>query len=165
MATFAGIRNGRAVYECRAHAGAKCNVDEKLRPAAEAAARRHGVPPGLYVALITQESCWNPKAISPKGAIGLAQLMPGTAADLGVNPHQIEENLDGGGRYLKRQFLKFGSWRLALAAYNAGPGAVSKYAGIPPYAETQEYVSVILANVERFDSALKTSKIIPDGES
>ncbi|SMY07500.1 lytic transglycosylase domain-containing protein [Flavimaricola marinus] len=107
------------------------------------AARRHGVPEDLFLRLIQQESGWNANAVSHKGALGLAQLMPGTAALLGVNPREPSQNLDGGARYLRQQFNQFGDWRLALAAYNAGPGAVQQHGGIPPYRETQNYVRVI----------------------
>ncbi|MEM6577546.1 MAG: lytic transglycosylase domain-containing protein [Pseudomonadota bacterium] len=111
---------------------------------ARSAALRHGIPVELFLRLVQQESAWNPRAVSHKGAIGLAQLMPGTAAYLGVNPHDPSENLNGGARYLAEQYRDFGSWRLALAAYNAGPAAVKKHNGIPPYRETQNYVRVIL---------------------
>ncbi|MEM7615592.1 MAG: lytic transglycosylase domain-containing protein [Pseudomonadota bacterium] len=111
---------------------------------ARLAARRHGIPVGMFMALVTQESNWDPQAVSHKGAIGLAQLMPGTARLLGVNPRDPEENLDGGARYLALQYAKFRSWRLALAAYNAGPGAVERYNGVPPFQETQNYVTTIL---------------------
>lgn len=114
------------------------------KPMAEAAARRHGVPVDLFNRLVQQESNWNPKAKSHAGAIGLAQLMPFTARTLGVDPHDPKENLEGGARYLKQQYTKFRSWRLALAAYNAGPAAVEKYNGVPPYKETTNYVKVIL---------------------
>ncbi|EDZ46623.1 lytic transglycosylase domain-containing protein [Leisingera daeponensis] len=107
------------------------------------AARQHGVPEDLFLRLVQQESNWNPNAKSHKGALGLAQLMPATARALGVNPEVPRQNLDGGARYLARQFRKFGSWRLALAAYNAGPDAVVKYGGVPPYKETQNYVKKI----------------------
>ena len=110
---------------------------------AKEAARRHNVPEELFARLVQQESGWNPRAKSHKGALGLAQLMPDTARALGVDPHDPKENLDGGARYLARQFREFGSWRLALAAYNAGPDAVKKYGGVPPYAETKNYVLVI----------------------
>jgi len=104
---------------------------------------RHGIPADLFLRLVQQESGWNPAARSHKGALGLAQLMPETARILRVDPTDPYENLDGGARYLKRQYQAFGSWNLALAAYNAGPGAVKKYGGIPPYAETKNYVKVI----------------------
>ena len=110
---------------------------------ARGAARRHGVPEDLFLRLVRQESGWHSLAVSPKGAIGLAQLMPDTARHLGVDPTDPQQNLEGGARYLKRQYDRFGSWPLALAAYNAGPEAVAQYGGIPPYAETQGYVQAI----------------------
>lgn len=110
---------------------------------AREAARRHGVPEDLFLRLVQQESGWNPRAESHKGAYGLAQLMPATARTLGVDYKDPKQNLEGGARYLKQQYAKFGSWRLALAAYNAGPGAVTKYGGVPPYKETRNYVKVI----------------------
>jgi soluble lytic murein transglycosylase-like protein len=111
---------------------------------AKAAARKHGVPEDLFLRLVQQESGWNPGAVSVKGATGLAQLMPGTAEVLGVDINDPEANLEGGARYLRMMYDKFGSWRLALAAYNAGPGAVEQHDGIPPYAETENYVKAIL---------------------
>lgn len=110
---------------------------------AKDAARRHGVPEDLFARLVQQESAWKPKALSHKGAIGLAQLMPATARKLGVDPDDPYQNLDGGAKYLKQQYDAFGSWRLALAAYNAGPEAVRKYGGVPPYKETTNYVKKI----------------------
>lgn len=110
---------------------------------ARSVATRHGVPTDMFLRLVQQESGWNPKARSHKGAIGLAQLMPETAARLGVNPHDPYQNLEGGARYLAQQYRTFRSWRLALAAYNAGPKAVEKYGGVPPYKETTNYVKVI----------------------
>lgn len=110
---------------------------------ARVAAQKHGVPEDLFLRLVHQESRFNPNAKSHKGAIGLAQLMPGTAAALGVDPNDPQQNLEGGARYLKLQYRKFGDWRLALAAYNAGPGAVEKHNGVPPYQETKNYVKVI----------------------
>lgn len=107
------------------------------------AARQHNVPEDLFLRLVQQESGWNAGAVSPKGAIGLAQLMPGTADLLGVDPTDPQQNLEGGARYLRQQFNTFGTWPLALAAYNAGPQAVADNGGIPPYAETQNYVEVI----------------------
>ncbi|HEV8033244.1 lytic transglycosylase domain-containing protein [Yoonia sp.] len=110
---------------------------------AQVAATRHGIPVGLFLRLVAQESGWNPTARSVKGALGLAQLMPETARALGVDPLDPAQNLEGGARYLRAQYEAFGSWPLALAAYNAGPGAVERYRGIPPFAETQNYVQVI----------------------
>ena len=110
---------------------------------ARSAASRYGIPSGLFLRLVQQESGWNPRAVSPKGAIGLAQLMPQTARVLGVDPHDPAENLEGGARYLRQQYDRFGNWRLALAAYNAGPEAVERHGGVPPYRETRNYVRVI----------------------
>lgn len=110
---------------------------------AKAAASRHGVPEDLFLRLVQQESGWNPGAVSPKGATGLAQLMPGTAQLLGVNANDPLENLEGGARYLRMMYDRFGNWRLALAAYNAGPEAVDKAGGVPNYQETMNYVKII----------------------
>lgn len=119
------------------------NYKGAFLPMAREAATRHGIPVDLFLRLVQQESGWNPKALSHKGAIGLAQLMPQTARVLRVDPADPAQNLEGGARYLKMQYRSFGSWELALAAYNAGPGAVKKYGGIPPYKETRHYVKVI----------------------
>jgi soluble lytic murein transglycosylase-like protein len=110
---------------------------------AKAAAARHGVPEDLFLRLVQQESGWNPGAVSPKGATGLAQLMPDTAAHLGVDINDPIQNLEGGARYLRMMYDRFGTWKLALAAYNAGPIAVDQHDGIPPYQETVAYVSAI----------------------
>ena len=104
----------------------------------------YGLPKGLVHAVIHQESRGRVDAVSIKGALGLMQLMPGTAAQLGVNPYDPEQNVRGGALYLRQQIDRFGSIPLALAAYNAGPGAVLRYGGIPPYRETQNYVSTIM---------------------
>ena len=111
---------------------------------ARGAARKYNVPENIFLRLVDQESRWNIRAVSAKGARGLAQLMPDTARLLKVNPDNPSENLDGGARYLAQQYARFRSWRLALAAYNAGPGAVEKYGDVPPFAETQDYVRIIL---------------------
>lgn len=118
----------------------------------QAAARKHGVDPALLAALVRQESNFNPNARSPAGAIGLTQLMPGTAASLGVtDPTDPVQALDGGAKYLRQQLDRFGGdERLALAAYNAGPGAVQRFGGVPPYAETQNYVKKVLAYAQEY---------------
>jgi soluble lytic murein transglycosylase-like protein len=112
-----------------------------------AAARKHGIDPALLAGLVRQESNFNPTAGSPAGARGLTQLMPGTAAGLGVSDvTDPVQALDGGARYLKQQLDAFGGdVTKALAAYNAGPGAVQRYGGVPPYAETQGYVQKVQA--------------------
>ena len=113
---------------------------------AREAARRHGIPEDLFLRLVQQESGWNANARSHKGAMGLAQLMPATARYLRVDPNDPRDNLEGGARYLAEQYRTFGSWRLALAAYNAGPEAVRKHNGVPPFRETRNYVRIILGS-------------------
>jgi soluble lytic murein transglycosylase-like protein len=112
----------------------------------DAAATKYGVDPALLRGLIRQESNFNPNATSPAGARGLTQLMPGTAAALGVDPSVPAQAIEGGAKYLRRQLDAFGGDPAkALAAYNAGPGAVQRYGGVPPFAETQNYVRKVLA--------------------
>ena len=111
---------------------------------AKSAARKHGVPEDLFLRLVQQESGWNHLAVSTKGATGLAQLMPGTAALLNVDINDPAENLDGGAKYLRRMYDRFGTWKLALAAYNAGPEAVDAANGVPAFQETETYVSAII---------------------
>ena len=110
-------------------------------------AARHGLDPALVSAVIMQESGGNPQAVSPAGARGLMQLMPSTADSLGIaDCFDPEQNVEGGTRYLRRMLEQFGGdEKLALAAYNAGPGAVSRYGGTPPYRETRAYIQRVLA--------------------
>ena len=128
--------------------------DRNLRPEIAAAAERHGVNPDLFTALVWTESAFRPDAISPAGAIGLAQLMPGTAAGLGVDPYDPLQNLDGGARYLREQLDRFGQVELGLAAYNAGPARVADAGGIPNIAETRSYVELVL---DRFQQLMRES--------
>jgi len=121
-------------------------------------AERLQVPLELAVAILHQESVGREDALSPKGAYGYMQLMPDTARELGVDMSDPLQNITGGLTYLRRQMNAFGSLPLALAAYNAGPGAVSEYGGIPPYAETQDYVKKILGRVGLDENAAPVSQ-------
>ena len=120
-----------------------------FRYASDRAVARAGMSATEWVTLfrsnIQIESAFNPNARSHVGAIGLGQLMPGTAADLGVDPHNMHQNLDGSARYLLAMLRQFGTRELALAAYNAGPDAVERHGGIPPYRETQGHVRKVMA--------------------
>ncbi len=109
------------------------------------AATANGIPPQLLAALLHQESGFNPHAVSGAGAIGIAQFMPGTAAGLGIDPSNPQQAINGAAQLIGRYTRQFGSYADALAAYNAGPGAVQRYGGVPPYGETQAYVANILA--------------------
>ena len=125
----------------------------------QAAAAKYGLDPALLKGLIRQESNFNPNAGSPAGAQGLTQLMPGTASSLGVtDPHDPQQAIDGGAKYLKQQLDAFGGdVQKALAAYNAGPGAVKRYGGIPPYAETQNYVRKVMAYADEYRGSMTTA--------
>lgn len=115
------------------------------------AALTHGVPAALVKAVIAAESSFDARAVSPKGAMGLMQLMPGTAADLGVRePFRAADNVQGGTRYLRTLHDRYGDWTRTLAAYNAGPTAVDRHRGVPPYRETREYVERVLSYYRRF---------------
>jgi soluble lytic murein transglycosylase-like protein len=121
----------------------------------DAAAASNGIDPALLKGLVSQESGFDPNARSGAGALGLTQLMPGTAASLGVtNPLDPAQSLQGGAKYLRQQLDRFGGdERLALAAYNAGPGAVARYGGVPPYSETQNYVNSVMAKAAAYRGA------------
>ncbi len=121
-------------------------------------AQRWRIDPKVLVAIVTVESQWNTGAISPAGAIGLGQLMPGTAATLRVNPHNPAQNLSGAARYLSGLLSRFGNYRLAFAAYNAGPRAVENYGGVPPYAETQNYVVRVMSQFKHLVATVHVPK-------
>ena len=109
------------------------------------AAQKYGVDPKLVSAVAEVESGFNPSAVSSAGAVGIMQLMPDTAASLGVNPYDVQQNIEGGTQYLRQLMDAFpGDLRRAVAAYNAGPQAVRDYGGVPPYGETQAYVDSVL---------------------
>jgi hypothetical protein len=114
------------------------------------AASRYGVDASLLAAMANQESGFDSQAVSPAGAQGLMQFMPATAKGLGVNPLDPNSAIDGAARYLSSLTKQFGSTDLALAAYNAGPGTVSRYGGIPPYTETQNYVRSVMSKAEAY---------------
>jgi soluble lytic murein transglycosylase-like protein len=118
----------------------------------DAAAASNGIDPALLKGLVSQESGFDPNARSGAGALGLTQLMPGTAAGLGVtNPLDPVQSLQGGAKYLRQQLDRFGGdEKLALAAYNAGPGAVARFGGVPPYSETQNYVTSVLSKAASY---------------
>jgi peptidoglycan DL-endopeptidase CwlO len=114
------------------------------------AASRYGVDPSVLAAMASQESSFNASAVSPAGAQGLMQFMPATAKGLGVNALDPNSAIDGAARYLSQLTKQFGSTELGLAAYNAGPGTVSRYGGIPPYSETQNYVRSVMSKAEAY---------------
>ena len=148
LLTNPSTRVNANIYTVQAGSGTeKITTKEQIKNLVSRVARKHGVDEKLVNAVIKQESGFNPNAKSRVGALGLMQLMPATAKGLGVtNPLDPEENVEGGVKYLKSMLNKYnGNIILALAAYNAGPGAVDKYDGVPPYKETQNYVRSILA--------------------
>lgn len=117
---------------------------------ADAAAEKYGLPKSLVRSIMAAESGFRPEAVSKKGAIGLMQLMPGTAKTLGADPADLRQNVDAGARYLRDLLEKYnyGLYH-ALAAYNAGPGTVDKYHGVPPYAETLTYIQRVLRDFKQ----------------
>lgn len=135
----------------------KALQDTATRYGGHPALRRAGLSVSDWLALfqanIEVESAYRPTALSSVGAIGLGQLMPGTAAELGVDPHDVTQNLDGSARYLLMMLARFGTPELALAAYNAGPNAVARHGGIPPYTETQNHVRRVMAVRDRLNGA------------
>jgi soluble lytic murein transglycosylase-like protein len=137
----AGIEaDGSSSFKLPTYSGGENDYTSLVRQAAQ----KYGLPEDLFLRLVNQESGFKADVTSSAGAHGLTQLMPGTAAQLGVDPKDPIQNVDGGARYLKQQYDTFGTWEKALAAYNSGPGNVQKYGGIPPFEETQNYVRSIL---------------------
>jgi soluble lytic murein transglycosylase-like protein len=120
-----------------------------------AAARKHNVPAAFVKSIIAAESNFNVDSLSPKGAIGLMQLMPDTAHEYGADPNVPEQNVDAGTRYLRVLLDRYHNYRngfkRAIAAYNAGPGVVDRFRGVPPYRETRGYVARVLAYMRVFE--------------
>ena len=135
----------------------QAHATKPWRTEAAVTAAKHAIPLNLFLALITAESGFKAKAVSPKGAIGLTQLMPGTAKALGVDPHDPHENLIGGARYLRQQYERFGSWSLALAAYNAGPTRVARLGRIPNIPETKAFVARVMRDAGLEPSTITTA--------
>lgn len=121
---------------------------ENIASLIKSASEKYHLSPDLVAAIAWQESRFRPSAVSPKGAIGVMQLMPATAAELGVDPADLSANIDGGAAYLRRMLDRFdGDLEKAIAAYNAGPGAVARHGGPPPFAETRGYLDAIFARL------------------
>ncbi len=126
-----------------------------LENLASAAAKKYNIPESIFLGLITMESGWDPNAGNSAGAIGLTQILPSTAALMGYSPEQLKNNpelqLEAGAKYLSSMYQEFGDWKLALAAYNAGPAAVKQYGGIPPFKETQNHVQRVLEMAQKYE--------------
>jgi soluble lytic murein transglycosylase-like protein len=147
---------GRNVARDRPSAGERISRSQIDRYIDESAAAT-GVDPALLAAVISNESGFNPRATSRAGARGLMQLMPQTAASLGVtDAYDAEQNVRGGARYLRALLDRFGSLELAVAAYNAGPAAVRRYGGVPPYLETRAYVRNVLTRYRELGRVSKS---------
>jgi len=160
LASGTGTPAAAATTDTYATAGATAGTGASTPYAAEidAAAAKYNVDPALLRGLIRQESNFNANATSPAGARGLTQLMPGTAAALGVDPSVPAQAIEGGAKYLRQQLDRFGNDPAkALAAYNAGPGAVQRYGGVPPYAETQNYVRKVMGYAAEYRQAAPAS--------
>ncbi|MFQ5692008.1 MAG: lytic transglycosylase domain-containing protein [Nitrospinota bacterium] len=125
--------------------------EEEIREIARRTALRYGVDPALIQSMISVESSFDSSALSPKGAMGVMQLMPDTAQEMGVHdPYDVHQNIDGGVRYLKKLLRRYrGNIRLALAAYNAGPNKIRRHRGIPPYRETRKYVRKVISRYRK----------------
>jgi soluble lytic murein transglycosylase-like protein len=151
----AGAATSTGVVPTTLGGGAATQYDAQIT----AAATKYGIDPALLKGLIRQESNFDASARSSAGAQGLTQLMPGTASSLGVDASDPAQAIEGGAKYLKQQLDRFGGdASKALAAYNAGPGAVAKYGGVPPYAETQSYVRKVLGYAAEYEA---TSAAVP----
>ena len=141
------------ILQSRRFSFPKCSLKE-AHEMIRAAARKHRVPAAFVKSIIAAESNFNPEAVSPKGAIGLMQLMPETAEQFGVDPTIPEQNIDGGTRYLgalMKRYQRSRDWlRRTIAAYNAGPAVVDRYRGVPPFRETRTYVARVLALLKRY---------------
>jgi len=160
LASVTGTPAAAATTDTPATTGAGAGTGASTPYAAEidAAAAKYNVDPALLRGLIRQESNFNANATSPAGARGLTQLMPGTAAALGVDPSVPAQAIEGGAKYLRQQLDRFGNDPAkALAAYNAGPGAVQRYGGVPPYAETQNYVRKVMGYAAEYRQAAPAS--------
>jgi len=133
-----------------------------------AAARRNGLPPEFVASVVSAESDFQAGAVSPKGAIGLMQLMPATAREYGADPRDPRQNVEAGTQYLRDLLLKYQKddhqVSRALAAYNAGPGAVDRYRGVPPYRETRAYVARVLRKYEKKQTKVAVKPTPPSGD-